>query len=203
MANLRSEIKIDDDIHALINNLLQEKKIKFQNDLEEALKEIEEAKILAEKSFATFNEAVLEYITNFIKMVEDCNLKEGSNKNINMSSKLLVCDNNMVDWDTCRNLIQKFFKVPITMKKTEYTDNSCSYYVSVGKTKETIQRENAEKLLKDITYHEKRIIEYQENLNRLILNKRKAEIDLKNKKEELQKLAIEYPELTVCQTQEN
>ena len=203
MANLRSEIKIDDDIHALINNLLQEKKAKFQNDLEEALKEIEETKILAEKSFATFNEAVLEYITNFIKMVEDCNLKEGSYENINRSSKLLVCDNNMVDWDTCRNLIQKFFKVPIVMKKTEYTDNSCSYYVSAGKTKETIQRENVEKLLKDITCHEKRIIECQENLNRLILDKRKAEIDLKNKKEELQKLEIEYSDLIVCQTQEN
>ncbi len=40
----------------------------------------------------------------------------------------------MVDWDTCKDLIQKFFKVPLTMKKTEYTDNSCRYYISAGKT---------------------------------------------------------------------
>jgi hypothetical protein len=57
--------------------------------------------------------------------------------------------------------------------------------------------------LKDIASHEKRIIECQENLNRLFLDKKKTETDLKNKKEELRKLTIEYPDLTVCQIQEN
>ena len=57
--------------------------------------------------------------------------------------------------------------------------------------------------MKDIASHEKRIIECQENLNRLFLDKKKTETDLKNKKEELRKLTIEYPDLTVCQIQEN
>jgi hypothetical protein len=37
----------------------------------------------------------------------------------------------------------------------------------------------------------------------IIFRQKKTETDLKNKKEELRKLTIEYPDLTVCQIQEN
>ncbi len=75
MANLRSEIKIDDDIHVIIDNILQEKKTEFKKGFEESLKMIEEARNPYEKAIVTFKNDVLKYINNFIKMIEDSNLK--------------------------------------------------------------------------------------------------------------------------------
>ena len=37
MANLRSEIKIDDDIHVIIDGILQEKKTEFEKGFKESL----------------------------------------------------------------------------------------------------------------------------------------------------------------------
>ena len=105
---------------------------------------IEEARNLYEKAIVTFKDDVLKYINNFIKMIEGSNLKEGGYEYID--SKKLTSDNNdLVDWDTFKDLIQKFFKVPITMNKL----NTLTIHVDTTYQLEKLKKLFNERMLKN------------------------------------------------------
>jgi hypothetical protein len=122
----------------------KKRKQNLRRGFKESLKMIEEARNLYEKAIVTFKDDVLKYINNFIKMIEGSNLKEGGYEYID--SKKLTSDNNdLVDWDTFKDLIQKFFKVPITMNKL----NTLTIHVDTTYQLEKLKKLFNERMLKN------------------------------------------------------